>query len=153
MNDREVLKVLISENSEFIDFGSFEDAVEDIWIIKAEAVLGHKLPKSYVWFLKNYSGGEVFHEEIYSIYGIDFDTISGGGDIVYQHLTKLKNNITSSEHVTISETDLGETFFFDFSKYEENECPIYLRLPSGTAIKYSSDFYGYLKKRIEAYMD
>ncbi len=50
----------------------------DDWIEKAEQKLGFELPRSYKWFLKTYAGGEIGTEEIYSIYGADFESVNGG---------------------------------------------------------------------------
>ncbi|WP_116818167.1 SMI1/KNR4 family protein [Pseudomonas syringae] len=143
------LESLIKANEDVAAFGTPADAVADEWIIKAEQRLGHQLPDSYKWFLRNYAGGEVGTEEIYSIYGIDFDNINGG-DIVFQHINGLKNKSTTQEKVVISKTDLGEVFFFNYNTYKDNECQIFLRIPSGAAVLYAENFYEYLAKRIIA---
>lgn len=70
---------LINAHSDIMNFGTSENAVADDWIRKAESTLGVKLTPSYVWFLKNYTGGEIGEEEIFSIYGIEFDQVRGGG--------------------------------------------------------------------------
>ena len=148
---RNELENLISANPDIVEFGSTEDAVEESWFVKAEQALGLKLTGSYKWFLKNYSGGEVCGEEVFSIYGMDFEDVNGG-DIVYQHIANKRNNLTTNDNLVVSETDLGEIFYFDYSEFDGNECPIKIRLPSGESEKYGDDFYDYLKKRIEAYL-
>lgn len=145
---REV-RELIESNSDVVDFGSSEDAVDDMWFEKAEKELGVKLSESYLWFLKNFSGGEICGDEVYSIYGMEFADVNGG-DVVYQHMVNKRNGLVAADEIVITETDLGEVFFFDYSKYDGNECPIYLRLPSGRAELYSRDFYEFLQKRIKA---
>jgi len=72
------LEDLIKKHPDIAAFGSPADAVTDDWLVKAEQRICHKLPTSYKWFLQNYAGGEVGSEEIYSIYGMDFDDINGG---------------------------------------------------------------------------
>ncbi|WP_080397447.1 SMI1/KNR4 family protein [Pseudomonas syringae] len=141
------LENLINRNEDVAAFGTPADAVADEWIIKAEQRLGHPLPDSYKCFLRNYAGGEIGTEEIYSIYGMDFDDINGG-DIVFQHINELKNKSTTPEKLVISKTDLGEVFFFNYDTYKDNECHIFLRIPSGAAIFYAENFYEYLSKRI-----
>ena len=86
----------IESHADIINFGSTSDAVDDHWITKSEDYLGVKLPESYLWFLKNYSGGEIAGEEIYSIYGMEFENINGG-DIVFQHITNKRNNLIQSK--------------------------------------------------------
>lgn len=83
---------LVSKHREIVDFGNAENAVDNTWIERAEKILGLPLTSSYKGFLKEYVGGEIGGEEIYSIYGIDFDTVCGG-DIVYQYLTNVKNGV------------------------------------------------------------
>ena len=143
---------LINLHDDIAEFGSSEDSVDNTWLIKAEEKLGVKFSDSYIWFLKNYSGGEICGDEIYSIYGEEFESINGG-DIVYQHLVKLKNNLTVPEKIIVHETDFGEIFFFNYSKLDCGECPIFLRLPSGDEIIYANNFYEFLKKRIEACLE
>ncbi len=142
---------LVSLHSDVVCFGSEADNVGDGWIQKAEQRLGLELPGSYKWFLKTYAGGEIGTEEIYSIYGVDFETVNGG-DIVYQHIVGLKNNLVDGEKLIVSETDMGEVFFFDYSKFKDGECPVRLRLPSGENVDYASDFYEFLYKRISAHI-
>lgn len=106
------LEQFIFLNGDIINFGTEADRVGDEWLSKAEQRIGLKLSNSYKWFLRTYSGGEVGSEEIFSLYGLDFDNINGG-DIVFQHLMGLKNNTTDLDKLVISRTDFGEIFFFD----------------------------------------
>ena len=141
---------LIATHQSIINFGSSSDAVDDQWLINAESALNRKLPESYKWFLKRYAGGEVGGEEIYSIYGIPFES-ANGGDIVFQHLMNRKAGLLDDSKLVISETDLGEVFFIDYTNFKNGECPIYLRLPSGEHMLYAENFYEFLGKRIEAH--
>ena len=145
------LENLIKKHPDIAAFGSPADAVTDDWLVKAEQRICHKLPASYKWFLLNYAGGEVGSEEIYSIYGEDFEDINGG-DIVLQHLNGLKHKSTTAKKVVISETDLGEVFFFDYDTYNGEECQIFIRIPSGQNLLYANNFYEFLAKRIKAFL-
>ncbi|WP_407317022.1 hypothetical protein [Pseudomonas sp. nanlin1] len=75
-----------------------------------------------------------------------------GGDIVCQHIIDLKNNLVDGKKIVVSETDIGEAFFFDYSSFKDGECPVGLRLPSGENVNYASDFYEFLYKRISAHV-
>nr|WP_307761807.1 SMI1/KNR4 family protein [Telluria cellulosilytica] len=141
---------LIAVHQSIINFGLSSDAVEDEWLANAENALNRKLPESYKWFLKRYAGGEVGGEEIYSIYGIPFES-ANGGDIVFHHLMNRKAGLLDDSKLVISETDLGEVFFFDYMNFKDGECSIYLRLPSGEHILYAENFYEFLGKRIVAH--
>lgn len=145
------IRELVSLNPDVVCFGSEADQVGDDWIKKAEQKLGFELPRSYKWFLNTYAGGEIGAEEVYSIYGVDFESVNGG-DIVYQHIVGVKNNLVDNKKLVISETDMGEVFFFDYSKFVDGECPVSLRLPSGENVDYASDFYEFLYKRILAHV-
>ena len=73
---------LIEKNTDKVEFADFGDGVSQQWIDLAESRLGVVFPPSYVWWLKNYSGGQINGNEIFSIYEVDFDEVVGG-DIVY----------------------------------------------------------------------
>ena len=82
METYESIIELIKKNPDIINFGEIGHGASELWIKKAEARLNVIFPPSYIWWLKNYSGGEVLGEEIFSVYEMDFDTVVGG-DIVY----------------------------------------------------------------------
>jgi len=144
---------LFNAHSDIVNFGTSENAVDDDWIRKAESTLGVKLTPSYVWFLKNYTDGEIGGEEMFSIYGIEFDQVHGGGDIVYQYLNAFKSGLNKSYQLDVSQTNFGETFYFDYTKIDGQECPLYLKLPSGEEVFYAKDFYEFLFKRVLANRD
>lgn len=138
---------LIAKHGSVVNFGSPTDAVDGEWVVKAETALSRPLSESYKWFLKTYVGGEIGGEEIYSLYGIPFESVNGG-DIVFQHFANRKAGLLDDMKLVISETDLGEVFFFDCSQFGDGEYPIYLRLASGDAMYYAKDFYEFLCKRV-----
>jgi hypothetical protein len=142
---------LISLHPDVVRFGSDADFVGNEWIKKAESRLGLTLPESYKWFLRKYTGGEIGADEIYSIYGMDFES-ANGGDIVYQHIVDQRNNLMDKHKLVVSETDMGEIFFFDCSKFEDDESPLMLRIPSGEEVDYASNFYEFIYKRILAHI-
>ncbi|WP_375692925.1 SMI1/KNR4 family protein [Bartonella sp. AP213QHHD] len=139
---------LINKYPDVIDFGTAEDAPDDILIEKSERTLGLQFTSSYKSFLKNYGGGEIGCEEIFSIYGVDFETVYGG-DIVYNRLTEMKNGLAKSQQLVVSRTDFGETFYFDYSQFQDGECPLYFEVISGDPLYYASNFYEFLCKRIK----
>ncbi|WP_273724422.1 SMI1/KNR4 family protein [Bartonella sp. AU18XJBT] len=139
--------VLVDKYSDSIDFGTADDGVDDVLIEKAEKTLGLQFTTSYKSFLKNYGGGEIGCEEIFSIYG-DYVGIPAG-DIVYYHLTDIKNGFATSEQLVVSRTDFGETFYFDYTQFRDGECPLYLKFPPSDPQYYASNFYEFLCKRIK----
>jgi len=149
MNNIKQLRVkeTISDNAEIVNFGSSADWVGDEWISMAEEKLGLQFTDSYKWFLRNYRGGEVGSEEIYSVYGMDFESVNGG-DIVFQNVQSRASGLIGVDGLIVSESDLGEVFYFDYNLFSNGECPINLRLPTGDSVEYASDFYDYLCRRI-----
>ncbi|WP_423800806.1 SMI1/KNR4 family protein [Neobacillus sp. SAB-20_R2A] len=138
------IQKLIAEAGSAVDFADYGDGISEQWIMKAEERLGFQLPKSYKWWLRNYGGGEIYGEEIFSIYEQDFDTVVGG-DIVYHYELNIKNKNYSNDKVVICETD-ENVFYFDLNKRkDENELPIYSLNDNK---KYADDFIEFLKKRI-----
>ena len=125
-----------------VDFGPFGEGISDEWITKAEERLHFIFPESYKWWLKNYMGGEIYGEEIFSIYGLDFDRVVGG-DIVYINELNRKEGFSNSEQLVICE---GEDGMFYFQKQESltNELAVFR-----DGEYYASDFIEFLIKRID----
>ena len=125
-----------------VDFGPFGEGISDEWITKAEERLHFIFPESYKWWLKNYMGGEIYGEEIFSIYGLDFDSVIGG-DIVYINELNRKEGFSNSEQLVICE---GEDGMFYFQKQESltNELAVFR-----DGEYYASNFIEFLLKRID----
>lgn len=139
----EIIK-LIENAGESVDFGPFGEGISEEWIEKAEKRLKNKFPETYKWWLRNYNGGEVYGEEIYSIYGMDFDSVIGG-DIVYINELSRKNDNEYIDKIVISEPD-DLIFYFDISNgLVDGEYPIYEYY---TKEKYANSFLEFLKRRI-----
>ena len=125
-----------------VDFGPFGEGISDEWITKAEERLHFIFPESYKWWLKNYMGGEIYGEEIFSIYGLDFDSVVGG-DVVYINELNREEGFSNSEQLVICE---GEDGMFYFQKQESltNELAVFR-----DGEYYASDFIKFLIKRID----
>ena len=125
-----------------VDFGPFGEGLSDEWITKAEERLHFIFPESYKWWLKNYMGGEIYGEEIFSIYGLDFDSVVGR-DIVYINELNREEGFSNSEQLVICE---GEDGMFYFQKQESltNELAVFR-----DGEYYASDFIEFLLKRID----
>ena len=93
-----------------VDFGPFGEGISDEWITKAEERLHFIFPESYKWWLKNYMGGEIYGEEIFSIYGLDFDSVVGG-DVVYINELNREEGFSNSEQLVICEGEDGMFYF------------------------------------------
>lgn len=135
----------IEKSRDFVEFGRYGSGVSEDWIKNAEKRLNCLFPPSYVWWLKNYGGGEINGDEIFSIYEIDFDKVIGG-DIVYINELNRKNGSFSEDKLVLQENDFGEVYYFDLSqKNEQKENPIYLNT---TGKKYADDFIDFLFKKM-----
>jgi hypothetical protein len=138
---------LVSLHPEVAEFGGMGSAVDEEWVKKTEKCLGVPLTESYKWFLKNYVGGYICGDEIYSLYG-DGKYDIPSGDIVYHYFLDKKKGVGNQQRIFVCRTDFGEQFFFDYSRFKDGECPICLILPSGEIIDFAPDFYGFLYKKI-----
>mgnify|MGYP000851559726 FL=1 len=129
-------------STEGIDFGPFGEGISDEWITKAEERLNFIFPETYKWWLKNYMGGEIYGEEIFSIYGLDFDTVVGG-DVVYINELNREEGFSNSDQLVICE---GEDGMFYFQKQESltNELAVFR-----DGEYYASNFIEFLIKRID----
>ncbi|WP_375624298.1 MULTISPECIES: SMI1/KNR4 family protein [unclassified Bartonella] len=140
--------VLVDKYSDSIDFGTTDEAVDDVLIEKAEKILGLQFTSSYKSFLKNYGRGEICGEEICSVYDTNFEIVRSD-DIVYKNLNYRKNGFATPQQLIVSRTDFGETFYFDYTQFRDGECPLYVMLPSEDCEYYASNFYEFLCKRIK----
>ncbi|EHQ29019.1 SMI1/KNR4 family protein [Mucilaginibacter paludis] len=148
MEKYESIIKLINDNSNVINFGEFGKGVSDLWIDEAQQRLNIIFPPSYIWWLKNYNGGEILGEEIFSIYEMDFDNVKGG-DIVYINELNRKNKISDQTQLVIQENNQGEIYYFDLLQKDENgECPVYSNIAE-TKSKYAVDFIDFISKRIK----
>jgi len=146
MNKYDEIQKLIAEAGNSVEFANYGDGISEEWIMKAEERLGFHLPNSYKWWLRNYGGGEIYGEEIFSIYEQDFDA-AVGGDIVYMYELNKENKNYSDDKVVICEAS-DDVFYFDLfirKDENENEIPIY---SLNYNKKYADDFIEFLKKRI-----
>ncbi|WP_208439755.1 SMI1/KNR4 family protein [Bartonella grahamii] len=139
--------VLVDKYSDSIDFGTTDEAVDDVLIEKAEGILKLQFTSSYKSFLKNYGRAEICGEEILSVYNTNFE-IARSDDIVYYHITDIENGLAKPQQLVVSRTDFGETFYFDYSQFQNGECPLYLRFSPSDSKYYASNFYEFLCKRI-----
>ncbi|WP_273722157.1 SMI1/KNR4 family protein, partial [Bartonella sp. ML71XJBT] len=119
---------LVSKYSDSVDFGSTDEAVDDVLIEKAEGILKLQFTTSYKSFLKNYGRAEICGEEILSVYNTNFEIIRSD-DIVYKNLNYRKNGFATPQQLIVSRTDFGETFFFDYSQFQNGECALYFDFP------------------------
>ena len=124
-----------------VDFGPFGEGISDEWITKAEERLHFIFPETYKWWLKNYMGGDIYGEEIFSIYGLDFDRVVGG-DVVYINELNREEGFSNSDQLVICE---GEDGMFYFQKQESltDELAVFR-----DGEYYASDFIEFLIKRI-----
>ena len=124
-----------------VDFGPFGEGISDEWITKAEERLHFIFPESYKWWLKNYMGGEIYGEEIFSIYGLDFDSVVGG-DVVYINELNREEGFSNSEQLVICEVEDG-MFYFQKQESLTNELAVFR-----DGEYYASNFIEFLLKRI-----
>ena len=136
----ELKKKIASTNG--VDFGPFGEGISDEWITKAEKRLHFIFPDTYKWWLKNYMGGEIYGEEIFSIYGLDFDSVVGG-DIVYINELNREEGFSNSDQLVICEGEDGMSYF-QKQKSLTNELAVFR-----DGEYFASDFIEFLIKRID----
>ncbi len=142
----DVRELVDKYNGDIINFGTEDDAVDDLVIERAEKALGLQFTSSYKSFLEHCKGGDIGGDEIYSLYehpmGVSVN------DIVFQNLNDRKDGFATPEQLVVSRTDFGETFYFDYSQFRDGECPLYFEI-TGDPQYYASNFYEFLCKKIK----
>jgi len=142
MEKYEAIIQLINDNLDIINFG---DGCSDYWIDWAQKRLNVTFPPSYIWWLKNYGGGEVIRDEIYSVYEMENVV---GGDIVYMNELNRKNGFSDKTQLVIQENDFAEVYYFDLLQLDsDGEYPVYREF-CGDKYFYAKDFLGFLSGRI-----
>lgn len=141
----EKLVALVAQNPDIVDFAQFGVGISEEWIEAAQQRLALKFPPSYVWWLRNFCGGEINGEEIFSIYEVDFDEVVGG-DIVYVNEMNRENGISTTDMLVVQETDDGETYYFKLSEADANgEFPVYSDIDNE---KFADNFIEFLIRKI-----
>lgn len=143
----ENIKKVIESNRSIIDVGAFGEGVSPEWILKAEERLGIQFPDSYKYWLQYFGGGEINGEEVFSIYEIEFDEVVGG-DVVYRNEIERKRNSTQKHELIIQENDQSSIYYFDLSKMNNGEAPVFVRFGEVTEM-YANDFLEFLKKKVK----
>ncbi|EJF78953.1 Uncharacterised protein [Candidatus Bartonella washoeensis] len=141
----------IDMHSHVINLGTKDNAPDDVRIKTAEDILDLQFTSSYKNFLKNYGGGEIGGEEIFSIYEICAGIPAG--DIVYRNLIDRRDGFTIPKQLVINTTDFGETFYFDYTQFRDSECPLYVMFADEKSEYYASNFYEFLCKKITEYAE
>jgi hypothetical protein len=148
-SDRDVLDVF-EKNPDLLNLGDETSAPGADWEVRAEDRLNIKFSASYRWFIRNFGGGDIGGDEIYSIYGIDFDEVVGG-DIVRCHEQGGVVESISEKYLRICDTDYGEIFFFDCSRMIDDEYVVMRHLTPDDIHVYAKNMYEFLAKRVIEY--
>lgn len=139
------------KSSPHVDFGEGNGrGVSEEWIRKAEERLGLGLPPSYKWWLREYGGGEIGREEIYSIYEKEFEN-AAGGDIVFAALANETNGISGTEKLFICDPGTDEAWYFDTTqKNADGEYPVYFYdYTDDSSELYANSFAEFLERKIK----
>lgn len=145
MDYTEIVKFIL-EHPEEIEFG--EGVSSEDWIKKAEGRLGVIFPPTFVWWLRQYNGGTIYGDEVFSIYEKDFDSVIGG-DIVFKNELDRKSGFINKDELYILGNDQAEIYYFDYTLIDENgECPIYVK--AGNIKKYyAKDIFDFIVKYVQ----
>ncbi len=121
----EVAKLIKKNNGVTVDFGASDCELvpSQARVDETEKVLQVKLPPSFLWFLKNYGGGTVFGDDIYSISKVYSERDMF--DVASRTISDRKDGFINDDEIAICNTDFGEQFVMDTSKRtNDGEYPI-----------------------------
>lgn len=110
-----VSKVIDEARGKAVDFGDANSVLvpSEVRIGETESLLEQKLPASYLWFLRNYGGGTIFGDQIFSIFG-EYSN-QNMMDVAARTLSDRKNGFIDANEISICFTDFGEQFLLDAS--------------------------------------
>lgn len=137
---------LIAANPDCFDFGDFGTGTSLAWIEKAQRRLKVVFPASYCWWLQHYGGGQIYGDEVFSIYEQDFDQVVGG-DVVYMNELARRRQ-WPAEHLQIMCTDQALDFYIDLTQViGATESPVYVSQGKNTRL-YATNFFDFLEKQL-----
>lgn len=141
----EEIRDLIEANLSRVNFGLYGIGCPDDWIESAQIKLGVTFPPSYRWWLKNYKGGEIDGDEVFSVYDPLFADIPGG-DIVYMNKLSQKGGFSTPAQLVIQTNDQGEDFYIDLRQIDEHgESPVFV---NPGARRYADNFLQFLTRKL-----
>lgn len=144
----ELLKKLVSDNTDIVDFAPFGEGVNPKRIQEVENKLGLSFSISFKWWLENYAGGTIGDDEIYSIYDEKHDNVPGG-NIVFMRNLYLKQPGNNKNELIILDNIFG-TYYFDLTSKDSNY--EYLIFEKKSNKVYATDFIDFLIKRINDFI-
>lgn len=138
---------LIAANPDSIDFGDFGTGTSLEWIEKAQTRLKVVFPASYCWWLQHYRGGQIYGDEVFSIYEQDFDQVVGGA-VVFVNEHARANDHWPTEHLLIMQTDQAQEFYIDLTQtIDATGPPVYVSQGKNTSL-YAANFLDFLEKQV-----
>jgi len=142
------------DNNNCIDVGTKELAPTQNSINRVEKSLKVQLPKSYLWFLKNYGYINIFGEEVFYISNsIDVSKIASA-DIVWNYFIYREDLSIKSYEIIFFKDEFGAIYFMDSSKMDKNgEYSIYTKFDVNGAGEdrffYANNFLEFLEKQLK----
>lgn len=149
MDFTNLAKLIELNRGDAVEFGNANCDLNpsQVRVQETEDQVGAKLPPSYLWFVKNYGGGEIYGEEIFSIYRA-FRPESTG-DIGVNTCRFREAGFISPTEIVVCSNDFGEIFTLDVSVSCDNgEYPVYVRRGQQREA-YAENFAAFLVKRIK----
>jgi antitoxin YobK len=102
------------------NLGTSDEAVSEQEVSRVETILGFAIPVIYKLFLQTYGSGEVFGDELFSIYGESAQDIPSG-DLVYQYRWYTSRTVIDRWCLPFLATGHGEVFYFKCSSTEPEQ--------------------------------
>lgn len=131
---------LIRQNPN-IEFGNKDNGANNQEILYVQKTLGFILPDEYIYWLKNYGGGKINGEEIFSIYKGALNNTTGG-DLVYIDNLLRRDNFISNDELAIQMNDQAEIYFF----LKNNE-QVFVKFGNLEEV-HAKSFFEFLEKKI-----
>ena len=140
------IEALIKENPGVVRFA---EGVDRVWIEKAEAALGVRLPPSFVDFLRRHGGATIGGEVINGLLGLEFEEACGP-DIVYNTLLDRQRGL-DHDLIVLVDNDGDEMFYLETSTVDDDDENPVVRILSEAPHereKYAPTFAGFFLKRV-----
>ena len=137
--------MLIADAEDVVSFGDPSCAPSDAWIEQREFEAGFQFPISYKWWLRNYGGGEINGEEIFSVYELPLEQVKGGDAVAMSR----RSGALDEGRLLLCWPNPGEQYYFRLDDSSPESRVFWRSEVDAEEEQYAETFADFLVRRIE----
>jgi hypothetical protein len=135
----------IEAAASLVNFGNASSSPSDSWVAQRESEAGTSFPPSYKWWLKNFGGGEIGGEEVFSVYELPLEQVMAG-DIV---AVSKRSGALAEGRILLCWPSPGEQYYFRVDDPSPEKSVFWSNCADGSEEHYADSFADFLVRRID----